>query len=145
MKKEKNTGKDFSVEMVIEAIGDVREIVLDDEPNREDLIQFLGRSGKPVARTDTGDPRPSYIPADKLLAAGYEVGTHFQLIFKRTSPVGAPAKLADEDVAQAIRQARGKPTQKAIARELKVAERTLERWRARHGLKRWREAIERYA
>jgi len=135
---------DISIEATIEAIGAAREVT-NGEPNQEDLIQFLGRSGKPVARIDTGEDRPSYVPADKLLAAGYEVGTRFQLIFKRTSPAGAPAKLADEDVATAIRQARGKPTQKAIARELNVAERTLERWRARQGLKTWSEAIERYA
>ncbi len=145
-KKQRRRQSETTFDFVIEAIGDAREVVLENAPNREDLIRFLAQPGKPVARMGNGDDRPTYMAADKLLAEGFEVGTRGRLVFKpQPRPAGAPQKIVDEDVAKAIRKFKGKPTQKAVASELNVAERTLERWRSRQGLKSWREAVERYA
>ncbi len=80
--------------------------------------------------------------ANILLAAGVEVG--MKVRFTATLTAGAPQKIVDEDVAGALRKVKGRPTQKAVARELKVAESTIERWRARQGFKTWKEVVERH-
>jgi len=57
---------------------------------------------------------------------------------------GAP-KITESGVRDVIKRLGPRAQQKEAARVLNVTERTLERWRARQGLKTWREALDRYA
>jgi transcription initiation factor TFIIIB Brf1 subunit/transcription initiation factor TFIIB len=140
MKKDERKQK--RTEFIVEAIGDAAEVIPEDEPGRTGLIKVLGQHGKTVARINVGGERPSYMSANILLAAGVEVG--MKVRFTATLTAGAPQKIVDEDVAGALRKVKGRPTQKAVARELKVAESTIERWRARQGFKTWKEVVERH-
>ncbi len=66
------------------------------------------------------------------------------LSFFQTETRGASAKFSEEVVSDVLRRLGANITQKAAADELQVTERTLERWRARHGMVTWKEVVNRY-
>jgi hypothetical protein len=143
----KENKHEIGFDIVVEAMGTAQEVVLENEPDREGLIEFLTRHGEQVvARLKTDGERPEYMSGRVLQSAGFKIGSRGTLIFRtKPRPAGAPTKLTDEGVGKAIKKLKGRATQKAVADQLNVAERTLERWRLRQGLKSWKEAVERYA
>ncbi len=129
----------FTVQIVIEAIGEAREVVLESDPKRDKVIESLGGNDTQVFRATNDKGWKGYFQADTFIAAGFEVGTRATLILKpMPKPVGAPVKIVDEKVTEAIRKVKGKPTQKAVAEKINVSERTLRDWLKRND-KSWQE------
>jgi hypothetical protein len=65
------------------------------------------------------------------------VGSRLKMSINYVGKAGRRAKLDDAAVRQAIKKLEGRATMEHVARELGVATRTLERWRARQGYDSW--------